>query len=351
MRQILVSALLFFLLVGNIPAQSTPEDLPDSVLLTGLTLYWQDRNRCSAAALSIQLSYWRDDIHYEDTLARLNPNSGDVSVRFDEMIAYAETFGLRGVARMGGTTDILKRLVVGGFPVLVENGYYDGEAIARNWTSHNRVVVGYDDTAGVLYVLDSVLGGGEDDLGRAFEYAEFEAVWRQMNHNYLVLYEPEDESQIQAILGQQWDTTFNAEWTLARAQANLYTANPDAFDNFNMGTALVALGEYERALQAFGVAERMGLPWRMLWYQFGPFEAYLQTGNYAEVRRRTQEVLTGNSQVEEMYYYLACAYVAEGNQEQARINLEAAIWRNPYYTAASDLLAQVQQGKTAGTTP
>lgn len=347
MRRLLNSLLwiiLFYVLaLPHALAQEPLPDFPDHALLTGLTLVWQDWNRCSAAALTMQLSYWRDDARYQDTLNYLNPYDADVSVRFDEMIAFAETYGLGGIARMGGTTDMLKRLVAHGFPVLVENGYYVDGTGARHWTSHNRVVVGYDDPNGVFYALDSVLGGGTDRQGRAFGYAEFEEAWRQMNHTYLVLYEPRDESRLSAILGRQWDSAFNAEWTLARAQANMYLPNAgDSFDHFNMSMALVALGEFERAIQAFEIAREMGLPWRMLWYQYGPLEAHLQLGRYDDVYALAREVLAYAPDHEEMYYYIGQAYLGQGNLERAQANLEAATGRNPNFTNAETLLAAVR---------
>lgn len=342
MRRYIISLLLFSLFITPVVAQETPEPLPESALLAGVRLVWQDWNRCSAAALTMQLSFWRDEANYRDTVNHLNPYSSDVSVRFDEMIAYAETFGVRGVVRMGGTTDMLKRLVANGFPVLVENSHFVDSRSLRNWTSHNRVIVGYDDGAGVFYAMDSVLGGGPDKSGRPFTYTEFEELWRQLNHTYLVLYDPVHETRLREIIGQQWDPVFNAEWTLARAQANLYNQNHDGFDNFNMGTALVALGEYERAIQAYEVAEEIGLPWRMLWYQFGPLEAYLQTERYADAQTLAREVLAGSPHVEEMYYYIARAYLGQGNIERAVENLELVTRRNPHFTVAVDLLDEIR---------
>ena len=57
----------------------------------------------------------------------------------------------------------------------------------------------------------------------------------------------------------------------------------DPFAWFNLGSDLVALGRFEEAAQAYDRARRIGLPWRMLWYQFGPFRAYYETGRYDEV--------------------------------------------------------------------
>ena len=320
----------------------TLENLPERVLLSGLDMIWQDPNRCSAAALTIQLSYYRDGMNYWETIRYLNPREEDMSVRLDEMIAYGETFGLRGIERTGGTFDMLKLLVANGFPVLIENVYYNGNDVDLDWTSHNRVITGYDDARGILYAFDSVLGNGDDGAGREFEYAFIEDRWRPMMRDYLVLYEPEDEAFLQAVMGPQWDVQYNAEWTLQQVQADLNGELPDSFDKYNLGTALVALGRYEEAAQAFDEARAIGFPRQMLWYQFGPLEAYLQVGRYQDVMALTRNVIADAPGVEEMYYYIARAYLGEGNTERAIANLEAAIWRNPNFAAANELLAELR---------
>ena len=342
MHRLIAILFLITTLGTTINAQNSSEPLPSRVLLNGMDLVWQQRNRCSAAAFTMLLSYWNDDASYRNSVNRFNSNASDVSVSLDEMIAYAATYDLRAIARMGGTTDMLKRLVANGFPVLVENVYYDGARSFRNWTSHNRVVVGYDDTLQVIYALDSVLGGGANNTGRAFGYAEFEARWRPLNHNYLVIYKAEDTLRLRAIIGEHWDPLYNAEWTRDHVQSNLYAPERDVFDNFNLGIALSVLGEYQLAAQAFDVARVIGLPGRMLWYQFEPFEAYLQIGRTRDVLDLTRAIIAQEPGVEEMYYYIARAYLIEGNLEQTITNLEAAVWRNPFYTDAELLLSQVR---------
>jgi tetratricopeptide (TPR) repeat protein len=156
-----------------------------------------------------------------------------------------------------------------------------------------------------------------------------------------VLYEPEDEAFLQAVMGEQWDVAYNAEWTLQQVQADLQRPTTDSFDNFNLGTALVALARYDDAATAFDAARGIGLPFRMLWYQFGPFEAYLQVGRYEDVYALTRSVIAGAPGVEEMYYYIARAYLGDGDTERAIANLEAALWRNVNYRAATALLAEL----------
>lgn len=74
------------------------------------------------------------------------------------------------------------------------------------------------------------------------------------------------------------------ENALATAQAEAAADPKDAFAWFNVGTNLTALGRHDEAAAAYDQARLAGLPWRMLWYQFGPYRAYYETGRYEDVR-------------------------------------------------------------------
>jgi hypothetical protein len=50
-----------------------------------------------------------------------------------------------------------------------------------------------------------------------------------------------------------------------------------------LGASLHHLGQEADAANAFDRARKIGLPWRMLWYQFDMFETYLSTGRYQDV--------------------------------------------------------------------
>lgn len=322
-----------------------PASIPPSARLDGLTMIHQSTNRCASAALTIQLSFFEDYSQptqaYNDVIRRLNPYGGDVSVRIEEMAVLARERGLSAVVRRGGTIDLLKQLVAAGFPVLIENVYFDGPNGWQDWMSHNRVLVGYDDALQELYFFDPLLGNG-DGRGRAMTYDDVDNRWRPFNRDYLVIYEPEDEATLQAILGPNWDMTYNAEWTLQVAEAELNSPIADSFALFNKGWALVQLERYEEAADAFDEARALGLPWRMLWYEFGPFEAYLAVGRYQDVVNLVYEVIQNTDGVEEMYYYIAQAYIGMGQTDRAIANLEAALYRNRYFTEASDLLQSLR---------
>ncbi|MCU0481428.1 MAG: C39 family peptidase [Anaerolineae bacterium] len=319
--------------------------LPKRVVLEGMQQVWQQFNRCSAAALTMQISYWRGEMNYYDTIRNLNPRDEDASTRLDEMVAYAQTFGLAGVERLGGDLPMLKRLVSAGFPVLVETVYYEeGEDAAKTWMSHNRVMVGYDDDKGEAYFYDSLLGFGADNIGKAVKYDELMERWRQLNYSYMVLYEPNQEAQVQSLMGEvQWDKAQNIVALYDRINNIDLIAKPnDAFNHFNLGTALARLGRYEEAVVAYDKAREIGLPFRMMWYQFDIFETYLQVNRPQDVQTLAWRVIGDAPGVEEMYYYLALAYIATDDMPRAISNLEQAIWYNRNFTQAAELLAQLQ---------
>ncbi|MCC6614784.1 MAG: hypothetical protein IT320_14990 [Anaerolineae bacterium] len=326
--------------------------LPSATRLEGILPVYQDINRCSAAALTIQLSYFTGTRPYDEVIRALNPNIEDVSVRLDEMARHAkEAYGLDSVIRYGGTLDMLKAVVAAGFPVLIENVYYDGPGNFNDWLSHNRVVMGYDDALQEIYTFDSLLGNGPDDTGRPIPYGDIDSRWRPFNRDMLVLYRPEDEAKLQQALGPQWDETYNLEWALSLSEEELAGDNADSFSLFNLGETLVMLGRNEEAADAFDRARAIGLPWRMLWYQFGPFEAYLAVGRYDDVIALAREVIAGTPGVEEVYYYAARAYEATGDLQRAEANYGVAFWRNQYYTEAADALARLRGTATPSPTP
>ena len=347
-------SLIIFLLISIFTASTVsaipvgPDDespsLPKRVLLEGMQQVWQQFNRCSAAAVTMQVSYWRGELNYYDTIRALNPRDEDASTRLDEMLGYAESFGLAGIERLGGDLPMLKRLVAAGFPVLIETVYYEeGENAAKTWMSHNRVIVGYDDDKGEAYMYDSLLGFGADNLGRAVKYDELMERWRQLNYAYMVVYEPEQEDQVRGLIGE-------VKWDEAQSIATLYErvvqetqANPtDAFNHFNIGTTLTRLGRYDEAVVEYDIAREIGLPFRMMWYQFDIFEAYLQVGRPQDAQTLAWRVIGDAPGVEEMYYYLAKSYIATYDMPRAISQLEQALWYNQNFTMAAELLAELQ---------
>jgi len=321
------------------PAGEVLVSLPETIRLAGLSPVYQQINRCAAAALTIALSYYDWTGDYTRTINGLNTYADDVAVRLDEMVAFVAAEGLRAIERTGGTIDLLRLLIASGYPVLVENSYFEAAGF-NYWMGHNRVVMGYDDATQTFYTFDSLLGNGPDNTGRPMTYADLDDKWRAFNRGYLVVYRPEQEAELFALLGTQADRAANWEHTRQQAAAEIEMLG-DGFAYFNYGTALTALGEYAAAAAAFDHAFSVRLPWRMLWYQYGPFEAYYQLGRYDDVLRLAADVRRNTGGVEETFYYAGRAYEALGNFDRAREYYTIASARNRHYAAPVAALARL----------
>ena len=67
----------------------------------------------------------------------------------------------------------------------------------------------------------------------------------------------------------------------------------------------------------------------MLWYQFGPYEAYLNVGRYNDVLTLAGAALATTTDIEESFYYRGRAQEAQGNLEAARASYQSAVDFNP----------------------
>ena len=130
---------------------------------------------------------------------------------------------------------------------------------------------------------------------------------------------------MQRILGRDRDERQMFEHALALSQAEAAARPDDGFAWFNVGTNLVALGRTGEAVEAYDRARTLRLPWRMLWYQFGPFEAYLAEGRLADVQALADANLVQSKDLEESHYFRGRALQAKGQVEAARGAYQAAL--------------------------
>ncbi len=321
---------------------TTLEPLPEMVRIQGLRPVYQQVNRCSAAALTIQLSHFEWEGNYDQVIAGLNPHADDVAVRLDEMVSYVQSQGLEAIERVGGTLDLLRHLVAADFPVLIENSYFDGAGGLNDWMSHNRIVMGYDDNLREIYTFDPLLGNGPDNTGRPIPYDDIDNRWRPFNRDYLVIYEAEREAELQAILGEFWDPVAAHEFALTQSQAEIDNGTADGYTYFNLGSSLLATANYVDAATAFDQALSRELPWRMLWYQYGPFEAYLALGRNEDVLRLANSVIVTTPGVEEAYFFVGAAYEQMGELRGALSHYQQSLTRNRNFAAAANGVARIE---------
>lgn len=317
----------------------TSEPIPSAVRLKGVQHLFQTWNNCGPATTAMALSYFGLYLNQADTAVFLKPNPEDRNVSPYQITNYVnEQTPYAALDRTNGTLQTVKRLVANGYPVVIELGIEPlGEYRWLGWYGHYLLIVAYDDALEQFWVYDSWFGTSDvpmenaDKNGRVLSYKDADVQWRQFNRNYIVFYPPEQQAEVAAIIGEEMDDTVMWQKSLARTQTEVNQNQTDAFLWFNLGTIYNQLGEYERAATAFDQARAIGLLWRMLWYQFGPYEAYYQVGRYEDIVLLADVTLKDRPYFEESFYYRGLALEALGDIDKARTNYQNAANFNPHF--------------------
>lgn len=327
------------------PTSAPVPTLPLSHTLTGLRYEPQGWNNCGPATLAMALSYWNRQETQWEVAPALKPDPEDKNVSPEEMAGYVRSLGLEAVVRVGGDLELIKRWIAAGFPVIVETWYVRD---AEDQLGHYRLIVGYDDEAERFLTYDS-LHGPDILIG----YQELDELWRVFNRVYLVAYPPEQAADAAALPGPYLDPVVAVKRALETARqealepplscvAYADCADAAAFAWFNLGSSLLALDEVEEAAAAYDRARFLGVPWRMLWYQFGPYEAYYAAGRYDEVITLADAMLAVTGNLEESYYWRGMARLALGDVEGARADFETALDYHEGWAPALEALQRLR---------
>lgn len=322
----------------------TPVYLPaaPAVTLVGIRHEWQTWNNCGPATLAMYMSAYGNTQNQAIVGAVLRPFPDDKNVSPHELAVYAESQGYRAALLVDGSRDLMRTLLSNGIPVLVETWHEDEP---NNGMGHYRLLTGYDDAQARWIVYDSYdrkrLIATEPYAGLGLPYDELEMLWKVFNRTYVLVYPPELAPAVEKILAD-FGVNATAMWQTAAARAQVdVAAHPgDVFGWFNLGSSRVAQGRYADAAYAYDRARALGWPWRMLWYQFGPFEAYLAMGRHDDVLALADATLAVVADIEEVHYWRGRALAALGDRSGADLAWQRALALNPTFAPAQVALGQ-----------
>ena len=311
-----------------------PTPIPGVVQLAPPAYEKQEINNCGPATLAMYLRYygWEGD---QATIASITkPKSEDRNVNVEELVAYVntQTPGFEIQFRVGGDVETLKRLLAAGLPVMIEESFIMEESYWLNddrWAGHYLLLTGYDDNLQAFQVQDSFLGPNMQ-----IPYATLKERWKSFNYVYVLVYKPESRPLVQSLLADQWDVETNRKHALELAKQEAEQEPGDAFAWFNVGTNLVYFESYAQAAGAYDNARNIGLPQRMLRYQFGPFFAYFHSGRIEDLLSLTEYALKRTPNSEEAKLWRGWAMYRQGNKEEAiKLFNEALAVRPDYFDA------------------
>ncbi|GAB1469873.1 hypothetical protein MASR2M66_07500 [Chloroflexota bacterium] len=331
----------------------TTTPVPDSVILPGVVYVDQHGrwNYCGPANLTMALNFWGWPGNRDDVAKVVKPGSPDTKLNFIErglpdknVMPYElvdfvnlQTTEYRALSRYGGDMDLLKRLIAAGFPIIVEKGYYERDYTGKiDWLGHYLFTTGYDDAKGGFIVQDAYIKPGKDLLST---YDDFKDGWRSFNYLFMVIYPAGDEAEVLDILGSWADEKWAAQHALELAENEIETleGNNLFFAYFNQGTSNVALNQFSDAAPAYDEAfqlyskwdtEAGNRPFRMMWYQTGPYFAYYYSARYQDVIDLANTTLTktiAKPTLEESLLWRGRAYYMIGNTDAAIKDYRAAL--------------------------
>ena len=332
-------------------ATATP--LPASVDLKDFK-YEDQHNRwnyCGPANFSMALNYWGWDGNRDVVGQFVKPSDKDKNVmpyEFQDFIA-ADVPGMTSAMRYGGDIDLVKRLLAAGYPVVAEKGYYERDYAGKvGWMGHYQFITGYDDATHELIVQDTYNDGPNFHI----PYAQFVEGWRSFNFVFVVVYPQDHDREVMSLLGPLADEQVAARHALELAdrEAQSLTGIDRFFAWFNAGTSHVALNEYTDAALAYDYAFQLYAqlqdsdttrPYRMMWYQTGPYFAYYYSARYADVINLATTTLKdtiASPDLEESLLWRGRANYMAGQTDLAVKDYRAALKIHPAWDPATQAL-------------
>ena len=342
--------------------------LPDSVILEGVVYVDQHGrwNYCGPANLTMALKFWGWSGDRDDVAAVVKPGINDPNLDFiqrgklDKNVMPYELANFvtdytdyHIVVRYGGDTDLVKRMIASGFPVLVEKGYYEADYTGKiGWMGHYLFTTGYDEAKGEFIVQDAYLKPGKD---MRVDYQTYLDGWRGFDYLFMIIYPPERETEVFELLGPYADSQWANQRALQIAEEEIQTQSgiDEFFAWFNKGTSHVNLLQYDEAAlaydKAFSLYARLGgddtqRPYRIMWYQTGPYWAYFYTGRYQDTINLANTTLydtIAEPTLEESLYWRGQAYLALGQTADAIADFREAVRLNPNFAPGLNMLSQL----------
>ena len=312
----------------------TPTSLPASASLPAPEYERQGMNNCGPASLSTYLRFYNWQGSQEDIAGVLKTKPEDRNINVEELDYYVKNYAgwLRVEYRVGGNINLIKSLLANGIPVMIESSMKADKTYWPNddqWVGHYLFINGYNDATQTVVTQDTYYG---PDM--AVSYSKLERDWQSFNHVYIVIYLPEQEETVKQVLGENWDQDKNRENALEQAKKDAELEPDNAFHWFNIGTNLVYFERYGDAAAAYDEARNLGLPQRMLRYQFGPFLAYFNALRTDDLMSVAKYAVTITPNSEEAHLWLGWAYFRNGDRQTAESEFKKALKENYKYTDA-----------------
>lgn len=323
-------------------AAASPTPLPDKVVLDPPAWEKQDMNNCGPAALTMYLRYYGWEGNQKTVAEVIKPFRDDRNVNVEELAYFVRNHAgwLQVQYRVGGDLQLLKSLIAAGIPVMIEESFYFDEPYWTNddlWAAHYQLVTGYDEGAQQFIGQDSFRGQDQQ-----VSYQSLDEYWQAFNRLYILIYPGDKEALVKQILASDWDPDLNREHALKIAEEETSKEPDNPYAWFNLGANRTYFENYIEATAAFDQARKIGLPQRMLRYQFSPFIAYFHSGQIDDLMALTEYALDVTPNAEEALLWHGWGLYRMGKAQEAQESFQKALVENPLYQDAQYALNYLQ---------
>ncbi|MFC4640306.1 C39 family peptidase [Deinococcus hohokamensis] len=166
------------------------DETPVRTYLPGLAFSYQTNNNCGPSALSSVLGFYRVKIGQSVIQRTARPDGGYMQI--SAIAPELAKFDLRTLTVRQARLSQVKRLLALGIPVIVLQWYERPGQVP-----HFRVVRGYDDQAGLVWVSDSMVG----PLAY-MSYRSFDALWNTQGRQMFPVYPKGYDKLVRRLVGQ-----------------------------------------------------------------------------------------------------------------------------------------------------
>ena len=167
-----------------------PESVPTGYVLSGMPSIHQTYNACGPASIAQVLGYFGVRISQQQVSA-LTRASDRSYMTAQALVSYAPQVGMNARWYRGGSLGSVRSAVRHSLPLIVLQEV--------TWKSHSvahwRVVTGYDDARGRVYLMDPLLGPV------TVSFAEFLNGWSVHQGQFAALYPPAWEVLVVGLFG------------------------------------------------------------------------------------------------------------------------------------------------------
>ncbi|GGI74865.1 hypothetical protein GCM10010914_06270 [Deinococcus wulumuqiensis] len=184
----LLVSLLLTLALSVSPALAVPVS---GYVLDGVPLVRQTYNACGPASIAQVLGYYGLSLSQQE-ISRQTRASDRSYMTAQAIVDFAPQVGLGARLYSGGSLQTVRAAIKHGLPLIALQSHIPqpGKVIP-----HWRVVVGYDDAARLVYLMDPLLGYV------ALGFADFDRVWEGQRGQFAVMYPPQLEATVRKVIG------------------------------------------------------------------------------------------------------------------------------------------------------